>query len=55
MRTIIIVVLAGLLFTSAGVKDCKRDTCSVPVKAKQDSTSKKPVKKRPLYQMIFMI
>jgi hypothetical protein len=55
MRNIIIVFMTGLMLMSAGVKDGRKDTCRVTVKAKQDSTLKKPVKKRPLYQALFMI
>lgn len=55
MRNIIIAVLTGCFLMSAGVSDGKKDTCRVAVKAKPDSTQKKPVKKRPLYQTLFMI
>lgn len=55
MRNIIVAIMTGLFLISAGVKDGKLDTCKVAVKAKADSTQKKPVKKRPLYQALFMI
>ncbi|MGB4772621.1 MAG: hypothetical protein WBP58_14235 [Chitinophagaceae bacterium] len=55
MRNIIVVFMTAFILMSAGVKDGRKDTCKVVVKAKQDSTQKKPVKKRPLYQALFMI
>jgi hypothetical protein len=51
----ITLILAAVLFISAGVKEERRDTCSVPAKSRQESQGKKPAKKRPLYQLIFMI
>jgi hypothetical protein len=55
MRNIIVVIMTGFLLMSAGVKDGRKDTCKVAVKAKPDSTQKKPAKKKPLYQTLFMI
>lgn len=55
MRNIIVVIMTGFFLMSAGVKDGRKDTCKVAVKAKPDSTQKKPAKKKPLYQTLFMI
>jgi hypothetical protein len=55
MRNIIVVFMTAFILMSAGVKDGRKDTCRVAVKAKQDSTLKKPLKKRSLYQALFMI
>ncbi|MFN5477874.1 MAG: hypothetical protein ACK484_14880 [Sphingobacteriales bacterium] len=55
MRHIIVVIMTGFFLMSAGIKDSKKDTCKVAVKTKQDSSQKKVVRKRPLYQALFMI
>jgi hypothetical protein len=55
MKNIVLAALSAALFTSASVNECKKDTSGVRIKSKQDSTAKRPVLKRPLYQRIFMI
>ena len=55
MKNIAIVLFIIVVTASAGVKETKKDTCSIPVKSKQETGNKKVNKKRPLYQHIFMI
>lgn len=55
MKNMIALILISIACMSAGPIVQKRDTCSVPVKAKHETGVKKVNKKKPLYQMIFMI
>ena len=55
MKNMISLIMIAIACSSAGPIVQKRDTCSVPVKSKHETGTKKINKKRPLYQLIFMI
>jgi len=55
MKNMIALLLICFTCSSAGVLEHKKDTCSVPIKSKHEQGAKKVTKKRPLYQLIFMI
>jgi hypothetical protein len=55
MKNMIVLIMISIACCSAGPIVQKRDTCNVPVKAKHENGTKKINKKRPLYQLIFMI